>query len=137
MTPDFNAHSFDRLRERSAPETLTGRWSSGGDATIALTGLTLLVAVKSNCDGCLAFLNAPLDEFGDLDVVFVSAADDTLGEWQRPDRRVLVAPEVLRSLGVTWPPFYVLIEPEARRVLCEGVLFGPSQVAQEIARFLR
>jgi hypothetical protein len=49
---------------------------------------------------------------------------------------VLVAPALLASLEVTWPPFYVLIEPATRLVVCEGVVFAPAQVATEIASFL-
>jgi hypothetical protein len=113
-----------------------GRWSSGGDAVVTLTGLTLLVVIKAHCDGCRAFLDADLGEFAGLDVVFVSGAEDTENEWTNPRRPVLIAPDVLLALDVRWPPFYVLIDPVAKVVRGEGVLFGPSQVAAEIAPFL-
>lgn len=136
MTPEVNAHSFDRPRERSAPDVLRGRWSRGDEATIPLTRPTLVVAIKSNCDGCRDFINADLEELDDVDVVVVSASDDVEGEWSDAPRKVLVAPEVLASLDIRWPPFYVLIDPTRHLVVCEGVLFGPSQVAEEITRHL-
>jgi hypothetical protein len=37
---------------------------------------------------------------------------------------------------VRWPPFYVLIDADAERVLVEGVVFGPGQVAEEIRSFV-
>jgi hypothetical protein len=136
VTSEFHARSFDRTRQRPAPESLSGHWLNGDEATIALTRLTLVVVIKSNCDGCREFLYANLEAFRDLDVVFVSATDDALGEWAEAPRRVLVAPALLASLEVTWPPFYVLIEPATRLVVCEGVVFAPAQVATEIASFL-
>jgi hypothetical protein len=42
----------------------------------------------------------------------------------------------LVELGIRWPPFYVLIDPAVQRVITEGVVFAPSQVAAEIAPYL-
>jgi hypothetical protein len=98
--------------------------------------LVLLVVIKSNCDGCREFLYADLHEFADLQVLFVSAVDDEAHEWLDAPRPILVAPDALVALDVKWPPFYVLVDANAGLVRCEGVLFGPSQVAAEIAPFL-
>jgi hypothetical protein len=135
VTSEFNAHSFDRPRSREAPDSLSGRWSHGADATIALSEVTLVVAIKSNCDGCREFLNADLGELR-VPVLVVSAAEDETSEWRDARQPVFVSPDALRALDVRWPPFYVLIDPESHRVLTEGVLFGPAQVAAEIAPFL-
>jgi hypothetical protein len=115
---------------------MTGRWSNGGDALVSFARLTLLVVIKSNCDGCRDFLFSGLEEFVDIDVVFLSATDDTDLEWIDGPRPVLIAPDALLALDVKWPPFYVLVDPIAGLVRSEGVLFGPSQVAAEIASFL-
>jgi hypothetical protein len=136
VTSDLGPRSFDRPRERPAPSQLTGHWSNGGDAAVALTKLTLLVVIKNNCDGCHDFLFSALEEFADLDVLFVSATDDTNNEWADAPRPVLIAPVALLALDVKWPPFYLLIDPIPGLVRTEGVLFGPSQVAAEIASFL-
>jgi hypothetical protein len=48
----------------------------------------------------------------------------------------VVAPDVLKELEIRWPPFYVLVDPQERRVITEGVVFAPAQVASEIASFL-
>jgi len=130
------AHSFDRPRERAAPTSVHGHWSNGDAIDIELDGLTLIVAVKSNCDGCADFVNSPLDELHGVMVLVLSASDDDEGEWANAVQPVLVAPETLRELEVRWPPFYVLVDPATSRVVTEGVVFGPSQVAMEIGPHL-
>jgi hypothetical protein len=135
VTSDFNARSFDRPRDRAAPDSLSGRWSRGEDVTITLSEVTLVVAIKSHCDGCREFINADLHEFS-VPVLVVSADEEASSEWRDARQPVLVSPEAFQLLDVKWPPFYVLINPVARKVLTEGVLFGPGQVATEIEPFL-
>ncbi len=135
MTSEFHARSFDKTRERSAPDALTGRWSGGDDETIALHETTLVVAIKPHCDGCREFLDADLSALT-VPVLVISADEDDAAEWRDARRRVLVAPEAFELLDIRWPPFYVLIDPSARRVVCEGVVFGAAQVAAEIAAYL-
>lgn len=133
MTPDAGPHSFDRARDRVVPTSIHGHWLNGESATIILKHPTLIVAIKSNCDGCVAFVNSTLEELNGQPVIIVSATDDLEGEWVNARRQILVAPEFLEALGVKWPPFYLLIDPAAGRVVTEGVVFGPGQVANEIA----
>jgi hypothetical protein len=94
------------------------------------------VVIKANCDGCRDFLYSDLEEFIGLSVLLVSAVDDLDHEWIDAPRPVLIAPEVLTALDVKWPPFYVLIDTTAGLVRSEGVVFGPAQVAAEIAPYL-
>jgi hypothetical protein len=136
VTSDLGPRSFDRPRERPAPSRLAGHWSNGSHAVVELTGLTLLVVIKANCDGCHDFLFSDLTEFAEIDVLFLCTTDETNGEWKDAPRSVLVAPESLLALDVKWPPFYLLVDSVAGVVRTEGVLFGPSQVAAEIASFL-
>jgi hypothetical protein len=103
--------------------------------TVTLEGLTLLVVIKADCEGCHDFLFSDLKEFADIDVLFVSATDDTNDEWLNAPRPVLIAPDALLELDVKWPPIYLLVDPMAGLVRTEGVLFGASQVAAEIASF--
>ncbi|MGB8195631.1 MAG: hypothetical protein WCF25_01320 [Acidimicrobiales bacterium] len=135
MTSEFNARSFDRPRERGAPSALRGHWSGGDETVLDLTDLTLVVAVKSNCDGCREFVNADLDGLH-VPILVVSAADDEASEWRDARRPVFVSRDAFRLLDVRSAPFYVLVDPLNGRVVTEGVLFGPSQVAAEIAPFL-
>jgi hypothetical protein len=114
---------------------LHGHWSDGAEEALDLNEVTLVVAIKSDCDGCREFLNADLNELR-FPVVVISASDDESSQWEGARQPVFVSPETFRLLDVRWPPFYVLIDPKARRVLTEGVLFGPEQVAAEIARYL-
>jgi hypothetical protein len=96
--------------------------------------MTLIVAVKPNCDGCHDFVDGELSELDDIDVVIVSAiADD---EWRNARQEVIVSPETLSALEVRSAPFYVLIDVTRQRVVTEGVVFTPAQVAAEIASFL-
>ena len=135
MTSEFNARSFDRPRDRVAPSSLRGHWSDGAEVALELTEVTLVVAIKSDCDGCREFIHADLNELRPP-VVVISAIDDESSEWKGARQPVFVSPEAFRLLDVRWPPFYVLIDPLEHRVLTEGVLFGPEQVAAEIARYL-
>jgi hypothetical protein len=126
--------SFDALRERPAPRTLGGRTIDGEPLEIDIEGTTLVVAVKPNCDGCRTFLEGDLDAFRDIDVVFVSVSNDD--EWRVSSHEVLIAPAVFVALEIRSAPFYVLIDAQSSRVVAEGSLFSPTQVAAEIAVFL-
>ena len=135
MTSEFNARSFDRPRDRVAPSSLRGHWPDGAEVMIELIDVTLVVAIKPHCDGCREFLRTDPDELR-VPVLVVSAEEDVATEWRDARHPVFVSPEAFRLLDVRWPPFYVLIDPHARRVLTEGVLFGAEQVASEIATYL-
>ena len=135
MTSEFNARSFDSPRERSAPDTLNGHWSKGSATTIPLSEVTLVVAIKSHCDGCRDFINGDLSELR-VPVVVISADEDETSEWSDAQQPVLISPESFQLLDLRSAPFYVLVDPVAHRVVSEGVLFGPSQVAAEIAPYL-
>lgn len=128
--------SFDAPRRRRAPSSFTGVTLKGEELTHSFRDLTLVVAIKTMCDGCRDFVNASLEELDMIDVVIVSATNDQDGEWTRARHPILVAPELMKELDVRWPPFYVLIDASTFEVVTEGVVFGPSQVAQEIALFL-
>lgn len=129
--------SFDRPRARPAPRVLDGHWLNGESARLELERVTLVVAVKPDCDGCRDFVASPLDALEGVDVVFVCATALEGDEWSQSRHPVIVAPALLAVLEVRWPPFYVLIDPVAQCVLTEGVVFGPRQVAAEIERFRR
>lgn len=137
MTPAPGVRSFDGPRERKAPEIIEGCWLNGAPASVQLTDLTLIVAVKTSCDGCRLFVESQLDELAQFQIIVVSATADENGEWVNARQSIMVAPGVLEELEIRWPPFYVLIDPRTRRVLTEGVVFAPEQVADEIQRYLR
>jgi hypothetical protein len=103
-----------------------------------LTRLTLLVAIKPNCDGCREFVESELKELSvlGLDIVLVSATVGEQDEWMKSRHPIVVAPALLESLEISWPPFYVLIDAEKQLVVLEGVVFGPAQVADEVGSFL-
>jgi hypothetical protein len=132
---EFHAHSFDPPRDRPAPREIRGLSLGGEEMRRSLSGPTLIVAIKPDCDGCRDFIHSDLHELTNVEVVVVSA---TRGgdEWESARQRVLVAPDFMNELDVLSPPSYALIDPKASRVICEGVLFGPAQVASEIALYL-
>jgi hypothetical protein len=125
--------SFDAPRERPAPSAIVGRTSEGDVVSIEVRRMTLVVAVKANCDGCRVFLASDLSEFADVEVVFVSATPDD--EFRGALHTVVVAPLTLAELEIRSAPFYVLIDPSTMHVVAEGSLFSPTQVAREIAPF--
>ena len=99
-----------------------------------LEGLTLVVAVKPQCDGCRDFIDGDLEELDDVDVVIVSATRDD--EWRGARQHVVISPETLSELNLRSAPFYVLIDATRQRVVSEGIVFAPAQVADEISPFL-
>jgi len=131
--------SFETPRPRSAPVSYVAIDREGHREQRDLPSLSLVIAVKTSCDGCRALLESGLEELSQLSVpfVFVSASRDETGEWTHARYPIDVAPTLLEELDVRWPPFYVLIDAEERKVVTEGVVFGPAQVAEEIRPYLR
>ena len=136
MTPDLDLRSFDHSRPRPAPTSLDGHWLGGGPTTIRLDGLTVVVAIKTECNGCREVVNAHVDEVAGLAMVVVSASDAVDEAWVADRASILVAPRLLEQLEVRWPPFYVVIDPTSSTVVTEGVVFGLEQVAREVASYL-
>ncbi|MHB1250613.1 MAG: hypothetical protein ACYC0I_00585 [Acidimicrobiales bacterium] len=128
--------SFDAPRRRSAPASFTGVTLSGEASSHTFRGITLVVAVKPQCDGCRDFVNATLEEFASIELVIVSATGDGDGEWAQSHHPILIAPTLMEQLDVRWPPFYVVIDAATSEIVSEGVVFGAAQVAEEIATFL-
>lgn len=99
---------------------------------------TLLVAVKTDCDGCRPFYGATPAALEGLDIVVVTRDDPAHRDFSGGAREVFGAPGLLDELEVRWPPFYVLVAPDPPRVVVEGVAFAPEQVVAEMAsRFAR
>lgn len=136
MTSEFRAHSFDGPRPRRAPASYRAHDADGVEFTRTFAGPTLVVALKTSCDGCRDFVAHALEEFDGLELVLITATSDEASEWRGAPRPVLAAPELWAALDVRSAPFYVLIDPELEQVLTEGVVFSPTQVASEIARFV-
>ena len=131
---DARPHSFDAPRERAAPRELSGSTLDGREWRRVLEGLTLVVAVKPQCDGCRDFIEGDLDDLDNVDVVIVCAVFDD--EWRGARQHVVVSPETLSELDIRSAPFYVLIDATRQRVVSEGIVFAPAQVADEISPFL-
>jgi len=128
--------SFDSPRPRPAPDSITGSSLQGEVLTRTLNEPTLIVAIKQSCDGCRDFVFSSLDELSHLPVLILSATGDLNGEWVDAVQPIVVAPGAIAELEIRWPPFYVLVDPKEHRVVSEGVVFGPAQVASEIAPYL-
>jgi hypothetical protein len=109
---------------------------NGVSVTKSITEKTLVVAIKPKCDGCRDFVHSTLDELSNVNVLVVSESNEANTEWADAKQEVLISPDILEILGIRWPPFFVLIDPSTSMIVTEGVVFGPSQVAKEIAPFL-
>lgn len=131
---DFHARSFDAPRERSAPCEFVGTALNGEERRFELRQMTLVVAVKPDCDGCREFVNGDLEGLAGIDVVIVS--DASSDEWADAVNEVVISSAFMEALNIRSAPFYVLVDPSTRRVVTEGVVFGASQVAAEIASAL-
>ena len=104
----------------------------GATSTFVVSGPVLIVAVKADCDGCRSFYSGDVGALDGIDVIIVAAEVAGVREFASASRRVYAAPDLLAALGVTWPPFFVLVAPAPARVVVEGIAFSPEQVAAEI-----
>jgi hypothetical protein len=132
---DFHARSFDAPRERVTPRKFIGFTPAHEERRVDIRTMTLVVTVKPDCDGCREFVHGDLDVLSGVEVVIVSATWSD--EWVDATNEVLISPAFMKALDIRSAPFYVLIDPSIRRVVIEGVVFGPSQVAAEIASALQ
>lgn len=136
MIPGLRVHSFDEPRPRRAPTSFRAYDAEGHALTRRLERMTLVVALKSSCDGCREFVASDLEGLEELDLVFIVATIEESREWRGARRPVVTSSELWDALEVRSAPFYVLVDPARERVVSEGVVFASSQVAAEIARFL-
>ncbi|HEV2427081.1 MAG TPA: hypothetical protein VGS61_02540 [Acidimicrobiales bacterium] len=128
----MSVRSFDRPSPRPAPASIEGTDLDGRAVSLPVTGPTLVVAVKEDCDGCRAVVEQGVAVPGVSVVVVAERAGALAGA-----RGVaLVAPAAMAELGLRWPPTYVLIHPEGPRVVGEGSVFSPDQVAAEVVAAL-
>ncbi|MHB8379417.1 MAG: hypothetical protein ACYDB2_05800 [Acidimicrobiales bacterium] len=132
---DFRVHSFDAPRERHAPQSMSGRSLSGESVAIEFDGPTLVVAVKPHCEGCQGFIHGDLSALANVPVIVVSATTGD-AEWRSARQTVIVAPEFMEALEIRSAPYYVLIDAAKSKVIGEGTLFSPEQVASEITELL-
>ncbi|HEY1825271.1 MAG TPA: hypothetical protein VGG21_04840 [Acidimicrobiales bacterium] len=126
-------HSFDAPRDRPAPRFLRGLTLDGESWTREITERTLIVAVKPDCDGCREFVEGDVHPLASLAVVVVSKTGND--DWKSHRRSVFVSPDAFTDLLIHSAPFYVLVDPETARVVCEGSVFSAAQVAEEIAAY--
>ena len=61
--------SFDHPRERPAPACARGRTLDGAAVVLSFLRPTLVVAVKTYCDGCREFITGDLEELSRAEVV--------------------------------------------------------------------
>ena len=128
--------SFDATRDRRAPRQYRGMTLQGEVIQGDFVSPTLIVAVKEDCLGCRSVMQSPEGAFGDVEILIVAARPSAEAFWRTCAHRVVVSESLLRELDVRWPPFFVLIDPANETVLCEGVVFAPEQVRDEIAPFV-
>ena len=122
--------SVDAPRERPAPTSYLVH-AGGREERRSFDALTLVVAVKPDCDGCRDFVEGT-HGLGEQ-VVVVAVSEDGAFE----GRDVVVSPELWRDLDIHSAPFYVVVDPTRALVVAEGSVFSPAQVAAEIESRLR
>jgi hypothetical protein len=127
-----SARSFDRASPRPAPSAIDGTDRDGRAVRVAFARPTLVVALKEECDGCRGVVERGVEVAG-ADVVLVAASPGAL---DGAAGVALVAPAAMDALGLRWPPAYALVDPDGPRVVAEGSVFSPEQVAAEVAAAL-
>jgi hypothetical protein len=128
--------SIDASRERPAPRNFDGVTIDGERVTGTFSRLTLVVAVKEDCQGCRQVLESGVGDFGEVATLLVSRTAGSESWWATTVHPLIIAPALLDALDIRWPPSYVLIDPVTQRVVTEGVVFGPEQVRREIEPFV-
>lgn len=103
---------------------------------------TLLLFLSSRCDGCLDLWRALDDPPGaglatNEEVIAVTReleAEDAeeLLRLASPSARTVSSSEAWRNYRVQGPPFFVLVDGTANRVVTEGVAWGPGQVGDHL-----
>ncbi|CAB4868818.1 unannotated protein [freshwater metagenome] len=124
--------SIDSPRRRPAPTTAHLTDSAGVTHVLTLEPRTLIVAVKSNCDGCRPFVEDLSIEFSDWRLIVVTRDPKPP---EAGHRTVWFAPELMDDLEVVSAPFFVALDGSPLNVVTEGVVFAPEQVAREISEF--
>ncbi len=124
--------SIDSPRRRPAPTTAHLTDSTGATHVRTLEPRTLIVAVKSNCDGCRPFVEDLSIEFPDWHLIVVTR--DSMPA-EAGHRTVWLAPELMDALEVISAPFFVALDGSPLNVVTEGVVFAPEQVARELSEF--
>lgn len=128
----MDLRGVDAPRERPAPTAYAVRVGDRVE-TRTFRDLTLVVAVKPDCDGCRDFVEGVHGLGERVDVVVVASRD--AGAFAGRD--VVVSPELWRDLEIRSAPFYVVVDPLRGLVVAEGSVFSPAQVAEDIGRLLR
>lgn len=128
----MSLRSYDAPRRRAVATEFVARGADGTTVVLRLVGPTLVIVVKSSCEGCRRVLDADPDQWG---VPAVALCDDvvTALEYESAALVPLIAPEWLVASGVRSAPFYLVVG-ERGEVLAEGMPFDAAHLAGELAR---
>jgi hypothetical protein len=128
----------------TAASDLSGLDANGTPHRVQILGtdrFTLLLFLSTGCDGCHAIFeglgskNSGLLS-GDEDVVVVARSTEN------PEEFIQLVPSGIPVIfsGSGWedyavhgPPFFVLVDGAANRVITEGVAWGAAQVGEQVA----
>lgn len=123
-------------RPRPAPPQWPIEGPTGILGTFTLTGPTVVVVVKADCDGCRSFFHGAAAALAPATLHLVTRDDPALAAFSGAEPTVWRATALLDELAVRWPPVYLLLAPDPPRVLSEGVVFSPEQVRAELEPYL-
>ena len=131
-------HSFDAPRARQVPTSFGGITPDGEPVSDTFAPHHLIIAVKESCDGCAELLEASYGAYDKLgiEILFLAGAHSNETAWLDSSHKRLVSPELLTTLDVRWPPFWMLIDGANGTVIAEGVPFGVAHLINEVRAFL-
>jgi len=130
--------SFDAPRARRVPTSFGGITPDGKPVNRNFAPRHLVIAVKESCDGCAELLDAAYGSYDRLGVelLFLAGAHSNETAWLDSSHPRLVSAELLATLDVRWPPFWMLIDGTDGAVIAEGVPFGVAHLIKEVRAFL-
>ena len=111
--------SIDRPRRRPAPTSVL--LDSG--EVLHLTPGTVVVAVKSQCDGCRHFLDGPVVAGWRVLPVAVDAESGA-------HDHVVTSAALVAALDIRSAPFFVAVDGSPLEVVSEGVPFDLAHLAE-------
>lgn len=129
---DLSVRSIDAPRERPVPLEFDGLDAEGRPAHVVLRGMTLVVAVKADCDACAEVLEAGVDDFGGFEGLVVAREVRALSGEGTVDR--LASNALFDAVDLRFPPCYALIDAGRAMVVAEGALYSLAHAVTEARR---
>jgi hypothetical protein len=129
----LSSRSLDPPRQRPVPDRVVLVNAEGVEQSWTLQTRSVIVAVKTNCDGCHSFYEGSHHVLSAWPVLLIAQHRHDLNHFAGSAHRVFASSELWSALDIRSAPFYLLVAPDPGRIVAEGLAFSPEQVQREIS----